>query len=73
MMKKYTTLYAADAPRFDDIQALSEQLGFADLTNQTTAGYNAEHGVSEKYIFEILEALTRVNYGQVSCSRTERT
>lgn len=66
MMKRFVTLYAPDAPRFDDIQALAQTLGFAELINQTTFEYNVAHGVSEKYIFELLESMTRVNYGQVS-------
>jgi hypothetical protein len=35
------------------------------MLSQTTSEYLDAHGVSEKYSREMVEAATRVNYGQV--------
>ena len=58
-------LYDANPPKWDDISNLSGVLGWTEVTNTTTLRHYLAQGVSEKYIYEMVEAATRVNYGQV--------
>ncbi|KAH8835831.1 Prenylcysteine lyase-domain-containing protein [Flagelloscypha sp. PMI_526] len=64
MIKKYLTLYSSETPRWDDISDLAEALEFSDMTQKTMLDYLTEHGVSQQYAQELVEAATRVNYGQ---------
>jgi prenylcysteine oxidase / farnesylcysteine lyase len=41
-------------------------MGWVDLISNSTADYFVAKGVSKKYTNELIEAGTRVNYGQVS-------
>lgn len=69
MIKKYLTLYSSETPRWDDISDLAEALEFSDMTQKTMLDYLTEHGVSQQYAQELVEAATRVNYGQVTLYR----
>lgn len=67
MLKRYLTLYSSEvgtAP-WGDVATISESLGYTELTNTTGAEYLRSRGVSDLYINEIVESVTRVNYGQV--------
>ncbi|KAF4623348.1 hypothetical protein D9613_002063 [Agrocybe pediades] len=64
MIKDILTLYSRATPKWDNLSDLSNLLGWAEITNTTTEAYLAKQGVSAKYINEIVEAATRVNYGQ---------
>lgn len=66
MLNQFLQLYATDTPKWDDVASLSETFGWMNFTEQTTASYFSSHGVSDQYIYEVIEAGTRVNYGQVS-------
>jgi hypothetical protein len=68
MVKKFLTLYSPETPKWDNITDLSTLFGWNGLTDQATAAYFASNGVSNRYIYEVIEAGTRVNYGQVSTS-----
>lgn len=65
MLEKYLKLYSSQSPRWEDIADLSQSLGMSNLTSQTMLEYLVSNGVSEKYATELVEAATRVNYGQV--------
>jgi prenylcysteine oxidase/farnesylcysteine lyase len=65
MVKQILVLYTAVSPKWDNITDLSARLGWTEIVNSTTADYLAKQGVSEKYVNEVVEAATRVNYGQV--------
>ena len=59
-------MYSYDHPKWDNIRDLAEQLGVAQLVEDTGEDFFRGKGVSEKFVFELIEAATRVNYGQVS-------
>ncbi|KAJ7456623.1 Prenylcysteine lyase-domain-containing protein [Mycena latifolia] len=64
MIAKFLTLYSSDTPKWDNLTHLASSLGWSDLVGQTTSEYLDSEGVSNKFIFELVEASTRVNYGQ---------
>ncbi|KAJ6501653.1 Prenylcysteine lyase-domain-containing protein [Mycena vitilis] len=64
MINKFLTLYSPEAPKWDNLTHLSSQLGWAELVSQTTSEYLKGEGISNLFISELVEASTRVNYGQ---------
>ncbi|KAJ7139742.1 Prenylcysteine lyase-domain-containing protein [Mycena epipterygia] len=64
MINKFLTLYSSETPKWDNITHLSSSLGWTELVTQSTAEYLKSEGVSDKFISELVEASTRVNYGQ---------
>lgn len=65
MIKRFLNLYQPDAPKWDNIADLAQAFEWTQLINSTTADFLVAQGVSEKYVTEVVEAATRVNYGQV--------
>ena len=66
MIEQFLTLYGVTTPKWNSVADLANQLGWSGLVNETTVDYLSKQGVSGKYIKEVVEAATRVNYGQVS-------
>jgi len=64
MIKQFVGLYTTESPRWDNIAALSEKYEWSELTNSTTFEYLQSLGVSSQFATELVEAATRVNYGQ---------
>ncbi|KAJ3826223.1 Prenylcysteine lyase-domain-containing protein [Lentinula raphanica] len=64
MLKQYSTLYTIDSPKWENITDLAHSLGWTNLIENTGADFFTSNGVSRQYVFELLEAATRVNYGQ---------
>ncbi|KAF9066052.1 Prenylcysteine lyase-domain-containing protein [Rhodocollybia butyracea] len=64
MLKQYSTLYTVDSPKWENITDLAQSFGWMDLVENTGADYFTSNGVSPKYVYEMIEAATRVNYGQ---------
>ncbi|KAG7099795.1 hypothetical protein E1B28_001607 [Marasmius oreades] len=64
MIQDYLHLYSQDAPKWDNINTLATTLGFLDMTANTTANFFEAKGVAANFVREIIEAATRVNYGQ---------
>lgn len=65
MLKQYSTLYTADSPKWDNITDLAHSFGWKNLIESTGAEFFTSNGVSKQYVFELIEAASRVNYGQV--------
>ena len=65
VIKKFLSLYASESPKWENISELANDLDWAHIVNTTTEEYLLTQGVSEKYIGEVVEAATRVNYAQV--------
>jgi prenylcysteine oxidase/farnesylcysteine lyase len=65
LTNRILVLYTADAPKWDNISDLASSLGWLDLVRNSTAHYLMAQGVSKEYTHELVEAATRVNYGQV--------
>ncbi|KAJ6574731.1 Prenylcysteine lyase-domain-containing protein [Mycena capillaripes] len=64
MINKFLTLYSPDAPKWQNVTHLSSALGWNELVAQSTSEYLLSEGVSQKFVAELVEASTRVNYGQ---------
>lgn len=58
-------MYTPTIRKWSSIEALAEQTKWLHLTSQTAAEFMTGQGISELFIHELQEALTRVNYGQV--------
>ena len=65
MVTEYLRLYTTESPRWDDVAHLVETMDWTDFVNSTTLEYLTARGISEKWIKEMVESATRVNYGQV--------
>lgn len=70
MVGIFEGLYRPESPRWANISAVVSDLGWSDVTAQTTAEYFDLHGVDRRWTRELVEAATRVNYGQV-CVRLQ--
>ncbi|KAK2461697.1 hypothetical protein APHAL10511_006160 [Amanita phalloides] len=64
LIKTISRLYDQDPPRWDNITALSDSLGWTNLIQSTAAKFLADRGVSDAFAREIVEGSTRVNYAQ---------
>jgi prenylcysteine oxidase/farnesylcysteine lyase len=57
-------VYRPDSPKWDTISSLVETFGWPEVVNTTAVDFFASQGVSDTYIFEVIQAATRVNYDQ---------
>ncbi|KAF9458739.1 Prenylcysteine lyase-domain-containing protein [Collybia nuda] len=64
MVKQFLKFYTKETPKWDKISDLATSMGWSNFVHNSTANYFGGQGVSEAYIYEIVEAATRVNYGQ---------
>ncbi|OCH92435.1 FAD/NAD(P)-binding domain-containing protein [Obba rivulosa] len=64
MIDEYLELYAKTAPRFDNITELTQTMGWTHWVAQTTAEFFDSRGIDRRFTRELIEAATRVNYGQ---------
>ncbi|KAJ7284612.1 Prenylcysteine lyase-domain-containing protein [Mycena rebaudengoi] len=64
MVKQFLTLYEEDTPNWESITDLSSSLNWSELVSQTTSAFLTSKGVSNLFVSELVEASTRVNYGQ---------
>ena len=69
MASSILRLYEPNAPVWQNATALLSELEWADVTAQTMAEYLDLHGVDRRFSRELVEAATRVNYGQVAIPR----
>lgn len=66
MTDQMAKVYEPDRPSWENITDLVEAFGWSELVSTTGSEYFSTHGVSAQFTNEIIEALTRVNYAQVS-------
>lgn len=64
MIDQFVQLYSPDAPKWENISSLASSFEWTDMLAQTTSEYLDTHGISPKFTRELVEAATRVNYGQ---------
>ncbi|KAH9918096.1 Prenylcysteine lyase-domain-containing protein [Fomitopsis serialis] len=64
MFTQFLTLYTPSAPRFSNITALASSLGWTPAIASTTAEYFDTQGIGRLFTRELVDAVTRVNYGQ---------
>jgi len=65
MTKQFVQLYTRETPHWKNVSQLVENFSWSDTLTQTGAEYFTRNGVSEKFVNELIEAATRVNYAQV--------
>jgi prenylcysteine oxidase/farnesylcysteine lyase len=56
-------VYRPESPKWDNISSLVETFGWSKAVNSTAVDFFASQGISEAYIFEVIQAATR-NYGE---------
>ncbi len=67
MIDRYLTLYSPSAAKpFHNISEVISSLDWEGLTAQTTSEYLDLQSIDRKWTRELVEAATRVNYGQAS-------
>ena len=66
LVEKFITLYDPTSPSWSNVSDAASALGWSSLLAQTAAHYYDSQGISQLFSREIIEAATRVNYGQVS-------
>ncbi|KAG2753348.1 FAD/NAD(P)-binding domain-containing protein [Suillus brevipes Sb2] len=64
MIDRFLGLYTPESPRWDDISVFSERFQWVSMTNQTASVFLESNGVAPLFARELVEAATRVNYGQ---------
>ena len=65
MVDQFVKLYGPCGGPYASIHALAESFNWTGVANTTTAEYFDAHGIDRKWTMEMVEAATRVNYGQV--------
>ncbi len=66
MVDKFLHLYDPTPPRWNNLTSVVSELDWPSVTAQTTSEYLDSHGVEGLFARELVEAATRVNYGQAS-------
>jgi prenylcysteine oxidase/farnesylcysteine lyase len=64
MIDQFLQLYSFNAPTWDNISSLASSFEWTDMVTQSMAEYLDSRGISPKFTRELVEASTRVNYGQ---------
>lgn len=64
MIAQFVQLYTPSTPHWSNISSLASTFGWTDMVAQSTSEYFDTHGVNTKFSREMIEAATRVNYGQ---------
>jgi len=64
MTDKFQTLYAPAAPRFSNLTTLAHELEWTPVVASTTAEFFDIQGIDRRWTRELVDAATRVNYGQ---------
>ncbi|SJL16775.1 uncharacterized protein ARMOST_20304 [Armillaria ostoyae] len=64
VVKQFLIFYVAESPRWDNITDLASSLSWTELVSRSTADFFESRHIGKNYVREIVEASTRVNYGQ---------
>ena len=65
LISRFVGLYTAESPRWDDVADLATTFDWNETSNSTCIDHLNANGVSQLFAQEMVEASTRVNYGQV--------
>lgn len=66
LVRRYLGLYTKKTPRWHNPARLVGTYDWIELTESSMMEYLLHKGVSRRFIAELVEGATRVNYGQVS-------
>ncbi|KAI0354058.1 FAD/NAD(P)-binding domain-containing protein [Trametes cingulata] len=64
MVDRFLTLYSPNAPQWSNISSVVSSLAWEQVTAETAAEYFDLQGIDRRWTRELVEAATRVNYGQ---------
>ncbi|KAG2160140.1 FAD/NAD(P)-binding domain-containing protein [Suillus bovinus] len=64
VIDRFLEFYTPESPRWDDLSVFTERFQWVPMTNQTTSVFLEGNGVAPLFARELVEAATRVNYGQ---------
>ncbi|KAG9314697.1 hypothetical protein JVU11DRAFT_5504 [Chiua virens] len=64
LVSRFVGLYTTESPRWDDVADLATTFEWDQMNNSTCIDYLTENGVSTAFSQELVDASTRVNYGQ---------
>ncbi|KAF9229709.1 FAD/NAD(P)-binding domain-containing protein [Gyrodon lividus] len=64
LIARFLGLYTTESPRWDDVADLAARFEWVEMSNRTTAEHLTVNGISQQFTREMVEAATRVNYGQ---------
>jgi len=64
MVTELLSVYSSESPSWDSIDALMLALNWTDALSHTTSDYFQSLGISANLVNELVDAATRVNYGQ---------
>ncbi|KAJ3489421.1 hypothetical protein NLI96_g2134 [Meripilus lineatus] len=64
MITQYLTLYSSSTKPFSNISDITDSFEWGHIAAQTTSEYLDLHAVDRRWTRELVEAATRVNYGQ---------
>ncbi|KAF8557352.1 FAD/NAD(P)-binding domain-containing protein [Imleria badia] len=64
LISRFVRLYTAESPRWDDVADLATTFEWDEMSNSTCIDHLNANGVSELFAQEMVNAATRVNYGQ---------
>lgn len=65
LTSRFVGLYSTESPRWDDVADLATTFEWDEMANSTCIDYLNANGISELFAQEMVDASTRVNYGQV--------
>lgn len=65
VVDQFLTFYTPTNFKWTSMKKVAEKLDWLKLTSQTVAEYLTSQGIGELFIHELVEAASRVNYGQV--------
>ena len=65
MVNKIMKMYGPEAPTFRNITSLADELGWLEIAARTSLEYLRSKKVDDRWSYEFVEAITRLNYGQV--------
>ena len=68
MIDGFLGLYQPSTPRWSNITHVVSEMGWEDVVAKSMAEYLDLEGIDRRWSRELVEAATRVNYGQVRSS-----
>ena len=70
MIDRFLNFYQPSTPHWSNISEVVTQMDWEDVVASTMSEYLDLQGVDRRWTRELVEAATRVNYGQVSDSNS---
>ena len=65
MISSILRMYDSAPPVFNSISSLANLLGWTEVADKTSLEYLRSQEVDDRWSLEFVEAITRINYGQV--------